>query len=78
MKTSEILKFVGKRVKLKLKNDKREYAGPLFEDPYTQNWIRQRYKIINEDNHVTYAFRPSHVKSIEEIARWEILSLERF
>ena len=69
MKTSEILKFIGKRVKLKLKlkNDKREYTGPLFEDPYTQNCIRQRYKIINEDNHVTYAFRPSHVKSIEEI-----------
>lgn len=53
MKTSEILKFVGKKVKLKLKNDKREYTGPLFEDPYTQNCIRQRYKIINEDNHVT-------------------------
>lgn len=67
MKTNEILKFVGKRVKLKLKNDKRTYIGPFLEDPYTQDCIRKRYKIINEDNHVTYAFRPSHVKSIEEI-----------
>lgn len=69
MKTSEILKFVGKRVKLKPKNGKRTYIGPFSEDPYTQDCIRKRYKIINEDNHVTYVFRPSHVKSIEEIAR---------
>ena len=67
MKTSEILNFVEKRVKLKLKNDKRTYIGPCFEDPYTQNCIRKCYKIINEDNYVTYVFRPSHVKSIEEI-----------
>ncbi|MGP1568664.1 MAG: hypothetical protein ACTTHM_08085 [Peptoanaerobacter stomatis] len=67
MKTSEILKFVGKRVKLKLKNDKRTYIGQFLEDPYTQNCIRKCYKIINEDNYVTYVFRPSHVKSIEEM-----------
>lgn len=67
MKTSKLMQFIGRRVKLTLVNDKRVYTGPLLIDPYTENCIRKCYKIINEDNHVTYVFRPSHVKSIEEI-----------
>ncbi|MGP1567952.1 MAG: hypothetical protein ACTTHM_04490 [Peptoanaerobacter stomatis] len=67
MKTSELEKYINKRVQLTLINDKRLYVGTLFIDPYTQHCIRKYYKIVNEDNYVTYAFRPSHVKKIKEI-----------
>ena len=67
MKTSEVQKFINKRVKLIAHNDKKVYIGLFYIDPYTQNCKRPYYKIANEGIRITYAFRPSHIKSIKEL-----------
>lgn len=68
MKTSEVLKFVGKNVAIQLKYDKKIYTGLLKYDVYTFYFKkRTKYKLVDENNKIICAFRPSHVKSIEEI-----------
>lgn len=68
MKTSEFLKYKGKRVEVIFKNKKyvESCKGILIESPYNPPTAKLlRYRITDEVSGCDYEFRPSHISTIK-------------